>query len=231
MLTISSRSSVTNSCGGILEAHDELLTNVNEWKAASELAASRLPSYKRALLLAEHAVGVAGTEDLRLQLEAIADNRSLLEAADPVPDVARGLVDALRGALVAAECQHLEVFKAQSEALEQVESWQTIEASERARILRERGAVTSTKGPTGTEQEVIESLSRTPLETWRTRTAALPQLFAEARMEADRLIEPTVRHIKLDSGPLRSPEEAKAWLAETERRMLEELEKGPIAVS
>ena len=106
-----------------------------------------------------------------------------------------------------------------------------IEPSVRPRILTERGVVGSTKGPTGTEQEVIESLSRTPLETWRTRTAALPQLFAEARMEADRLVEPKVRHIKLDSGTLRSPEEAKAWLAETERRLLEELEKGPIAVA
>ena len=101
----------------------------------------------------------------------------------------------------------------------------------RARILKERGAVASTKGSTGTEQEVIESLSRTSLAAWRTRTAALPQLFAEARMEADRLVEPKVRHIKLDSGPLRSPEEAKAWLAETERRLLKELDKGPIAVS
>ncbi len=216
---------------GILDRHDELLTNLNEWTAASKLAASRLPSYERALLLAEHAEGVDGTEDLRSQFDAIAENRSLLEATDPVPDLARGLADALRGALVAAERQHLGVFKAQSEALEAVASWQTIEPSVRARILKERGVIGSTKGSTGTEQEVIESLSRTPLETWRTRTAALPQLFAEARMEADRLVEPKVRHIKLDSGPLRSPEEAKAWLAETEGRLLEELEKGPIAVS
>ena len=216
---------------GILDKHDELLTNLNEWTAASELAAARLPSYEQALLLAEHADGVAGTEDLRLQLDAIAENRSLLEATDPVPDLARGLADALRSTIVATERQHLEVFNAQAEALEEVASWQTIEASARARILEERGAVVSTKGPIGTDQEVIESLSRTPLETWRTRTAALPQLFAEARMEADRLVEPKVRYIKLDSGTLRSPEEAKAWLAETETRLLEELEKGPIAVS
>ncbi len=216
---------------GILDRHDELLTNLNEWTAASKLAESRLPSYKRAVLLAEHADGVAGTADLRSQLDAIAENRSLLHATDPVPDLARGLVDALRGALVAAERQHLAVFKAQSEALEEVASWQTIESSVRDRILNERGVVTSTKGSTGTEQEVIESLSRTPLEAWRTRTAALPQLFAEARMEADKLVEPKVRHIKLDSGTLRSPEEAKAWLAETETRLLEELEKGPVAVS
>lgn len=216
---------------GILDRHDELLTNLTEWSAASQLAASRLPFYERALLLAEHAEGVDATEDLLSQLEAVAENRNLLEPTDPVPELARGLADALRAAIAAAERQHLEVFRAQCDALEKVASWRAIEPSVRARILKKRGAVASTKGATGTEQEVIESLSRTSLAAWRTRTAALPQLFAEARMEADRLVEPKVRHIKLDSGPLRSPEEAKAWLAETERRLLEELEQGPIAVS
>ena len=215
----------------ILDRHDELLAELNEWTTASQLATSRLPSYERALSLAGHAIGVDGTQGFLSQLDAVAENRSLLDATDPVPELARGLTDALRGALMAAEREHMEVYKAQSDALEKVESWRTTEPSVRARILKERGAVPSTKGSTGTEQEVIESLSRTSLETWRTRTAALPQLFAEARMEADRLVEPKVRHIKLDSGPMRSQKDVKAWLAETERRLLEELEGGPIAVS
>lgn len=216
---------------GILDRHDELMANLNEWTTASKLAKTRVPAYEQALSLAKHAEGLVATQDLRSQLDAVAKNRSLLDATDPVPDLARGLADALRAALADAERQHLEVFKAQSEALEDVASWRKIEPAVRTRILKKRGAVASSKGATGTDQEVLVSLTQMPLEAWRTRTAALPQLFAEARMEADRLVEPDVRHIKLDSGPLRSPEEAKAWLAETERRLLEELEKGPIAVS
>ena len=216
---------------GILDRHDELLANLHEWTAAAELAATRLPAYEQALLLAGHATGLADTADLRMQLAAIKENRSLLEATDPVPNLARALADALRSSLAEAERRHRAVFEAQSEALEKVASWQAIEPPARDRILQEKGAVACARGPTGTDREVLESLSRIPLDSWRTRTAALPQLFAEARMEADRLVEPQVRHIKLDSRPLRSPEEARAWLAETEKRLLAELAKGPIAVS
>ncbi|MCY3595855.1 MAG: hypothetical protein OXG71_00225, partial [Rhodospirillales bacterium] len=215
----------------ILNRHDELLSNLDDWTAAAEIAAVRVPAYERARLLAEHAETVAGTADLRSQLDAVVENRGLLQAVDPVPDLARGLADALRGALAEAERQHSEVFRGQSAALEKVASWQALDESERKRLLAERNALALTKGSTGTEQEIIDSLSQVPLDTWRTRTAALPQLFTEARMEADRVAEPNVRHIKLDSGPLRTPDEAKAWLAETEGRLLEELEKGPIAVS
>ncbi len=46
------------------------------------------------------------------------------------------------------------------------------------------------KGATDTEQEVLESLERISPDGWRTRAAALPRLFAEARAAADRLVEP-----------------------------------------
>jgi hypothetical protein len=57
---------------------------------------------------------------------------------------------------------------------------------------------------------VLGLLDRISLEAWRTRTAALPQLFAEARIQADKLVEPT-HHVKLGSATLRTPEEVKAW--------------------
>ena len=80
-------------------------------------------------------------------------------------------------------------------------------------------------------EEVLESLERISLDAWRTRTAALPQLFAEARIQADKLVEPKTRHVKLGSATLRTPEEVKAWVAKTEQELLEHLAQGPIVVS
>ena len=65
------------------------------------------------------------------------------------------------------------------------------------------------------------------LDDWRTRTAALPQWFADARAEADRLVEPTTRHLKLESITLRTPEDVKTW---TRQRLLEAVEHGPIVI-
>ena len=74
--------------------------------------------------------------------------------------------------------------------LESAESWQKIEQSDRDRILKGLNIAKATKGVTGTEQEVLESLERISLDAWRIRTAALPQFFAEARIQADKLVEP-----------------------------------------
>lgn len=78
---------------------------------------------------------------------------------------------------------------------------------------------------------MLESVERSSLDAWRTRTAALPQLFADARIQADKQIEPKTHHVKLSSATLRTPEEVKAWAAKTEQELLKQLEKGPVVVS
>ena len=168
--------------------------------------------------------------EVRPQIEAIAANRSLLAPADPVPDLARKLADALRAALAEAEDRHTRTYDEEWQRLSSAESWQTIEPKAREGILGRLRIAKATKGATGTEQEVLESLERISLDGWRTRTAALPRLFADARAEADRLVEPAVRHVKLASSVLRSPEDVKEWVEATERELLDRIRHGPVVV-
>jgi len=141
------------------------------------------------------------------------------------------LADALRAALALAEKNYSEIYDSELVRLETAESWQKIAQSDRDRILNGLHIAKVTKGSTGTEQEVLESVERSSLDAWRTRTAALPQLFADARIQADKQIEPKTHHVKLSSATLRTPEEVKAWAAKTEQELLKQLEKGPVVVS
>ena len=216
---------------GILNRHDELLQNIEDWTNMRDLAEKRLPAYQRLQALARHADGLDAAKEVQPQVEAIGANRSLLAATDPVLDLIKALADGLRAALTEAEKHCAEVFDKESTRLESTESWQTIVQSDRDRILRALSIAMATKGATGTAEEVLESLKRISLEGWRTRTAALPQLFAEARIQADKLVEPKTRHVKLGSATLRTPEEVKAWVAKTEQELLEHLAQGPIVVS
>ena len=168
--------------------------------------------------------------EVRPQIEAIAANRSLLAPADPVPDLARKLADALRAALAEAEDRHARTYDEEWQRLSSAESWQTIEPKAREGILGRLRIAKASKGATGTEQEVLQSLERISLDGWRTRTAALPRLFADARAEADRLVEPAVRHVKLASSTLRSPEDVKEWVEATERELLDRIRHGPVVV-
>ena len=169
-------------------------------------------------------------KEVRPQIQAIAANRSLLATTDPVPDLAGKLADALRAALADAEDRHARTYDEEWQRLSSAESWRTIEPEARAGILGRLRIEKASKGATGTEQEVLESLERISLDGWRTRTAALPRLFADARAEADRLVEPAVRHVKLTSSTLRSPEDVKDWVEATERDLLDRIRHGPVVV-
>ena len=216
---------------GILDRDDELLQNIEDWTRAGALAEKRLPAHRRLRSLAHHAQGLDTAREVQPQIEAITANRSLLDLTDPVPGLIKTLTDALRAALVEAERHYREVFDQESARLDAAESWQKIQEPERGRILKELGITRASKGATGTDQEVLESLERLSLEAWRTRRAALPQRFVQARIQADRLVEPTTHHVKLDTTTLRTPEEVRAWVTKTEHELLEQIRKGPIVVS
>lgn len=216
---------------GILQQHDELAKNFKHWSKLRHLAKERLPAYQRLLALAAHGQELEAVQEAQAQIDAITTNRSLLDAADPVPDLARTVAEALRSALVEADSKHEEAYAAQQTRLEGTDSWRQIEQEARDAILRQAHIEPADTGPTGTEQEVLDSLDRLSLDGWRTRTAALPQLFAEARAQADKLVEPKTRHIKLDSATLRTEEEVRAWAAKTERSLIEQVKQGPVVVN
>ena len=216
---------------GFLNRHEELLKNIEDWTKAQDLVEKRLPDYRCLQSLARHAEGLDAAREVFPQIEAISTNRSLLEATDPLPGLTKTLADALRAALAEAEKHYSEIFDKESGRLEAAESWQKIEQSDRDRILKGMNIAKASKGNIGTEQEVLESLERISLEAWRIRTAALPQLFAEARIQADKLVEPKTHHLKLRSATLRTPEEVRAWVTKTEQMLLKQLKQGPIVVS
>ena len=216
---------------GILNLHGELIKNIGDWVKACDLAEKRLPAYTRLVSLARHADELESAKEAQLQIEAITTNRSLLDATDPVPNLTKVLADALRSTLVQAEKHYSEIYGEKRQRLEAAESWQKINQADRDRILKELHIEKITKGATGTEQEVLESLERISFDAWRTCTAALPQIFADARVQADKLVEPKTHHVKLGSATLRSTEEVKAWAEKTEQDLLEHLKQGPIVVS
>jgi hypothetical protein len=216
---------------GILNRHDELIKNIEAWSKAGDMAGKRLPAYKRLLVLTKHADGLDAAKEVKPQIDAIATNRGLLDVTDPVPDLTRTLVDALRTALAQAEKHYAEIYDEEWQRLASAESWQKIGQDERDRILSQFHIVKVARGSMGTEQEVLDSLSHISFDAWRTRTAALPQLFADARIRSDKLVEPKTRHVKLGSATLHTPEEIKAWVEKTEQELLEQIKKGPVVVN
>ncbi len=214
----------------ILDRHDVLVANTNEWTAAGTLAGERLPAFQRLEALLRHAEGLDVAKEVKPQIAAIVADRRLLDASDPVPGLVAKLTDGLRTALVASEECHAATYDDERQRLEASNGWQRIKRETRDEILSRLHIARASAGATGTQEEVLESLDRISLDDWRTRTAALPQLFAQAKVEGHRLVEPQIRHLNLGSATLRTPEEARAWVEKTERHLLEQIRKGPIVI-
>ncbi|MCJ7602132.1 MAG: BREX system P-loop protein BrxC [Desulfobulbaceae bacterium] len=216
---------------GILKNHDTLKQNTEGWTAASDLAAIRLPSWQQLQDLLKHTVGQPFAEVIRPQMDAISTDRRLLDVTDALPDIIKSAVDNLRTALTTAENVYNTVYDQGMAALLSAESWQKLDDEEQQTILKNAGLSKIAKGAAGSADEVLASLNKVNLEAWKTRTAALPQQFAEARQQADKLFEPKTQHVSLSSGTLKTREDIEAWLEDTRSELLERIADGPIVIT
>ena len=214
----------------VVDRSDQLALDFDTWTKAQQLAGHRLPAFQRLQRLLHHADDLPAAADARLQIDAVLQDRRLLEPSDPVPPLAATLVDALRTALAQAHGQHDAAFEQEWQRLTASESWQQIEQPDRDAILQRLHIATQSKPATGTEQEVLASLDRIPLESWRTRKLALTQLFSHARAAADKLVEPKIRPATLRSATLRTPADVAAWIEATNHDLLDQVQQGPLAI-
>ena len=216
---------------GLLDHHDQLIANHADWAKTSALASERLPAFRSLQAFARHADGLTAVHEVRPQLDALIEQRQLLDRANAVATLTGQLTSALREALAQAEQGYNETYGAELQRLEASESWARLEDRQRQQIRAERRFdKPASAGSVGTDEDLLASLERISLEDWRTRTAALPQLFADARVAADRLLEPQVQHVRLSSTKLRTPADVDEWIATTKRDLLERLGEGPVLV-
>ncbi len=214
----------------ILEKRSVLESNIEQWGAASERGAKRLPAFERLRALMGHAEGQDFAVEIQPQFEALLSQRSLLADPNPLPGVTKALVEGLRREIGHRCAEYGATFEAEKEKLTTSESWRKIGEPDRQGIFTRLGLRKQEPGSLGTEEEVLSSLDRISLEGWATRAAALPHLFAEAHLQAARLLEPKTEAVKLSSATLRSPEEVEAWLAAARQSLLAALHDGPVVV-
>ncbi len=216
---------------GILNHHDPLKTNMETWTARGQLAEQRLQSWQQLGNLLKHARGLVFAEPIQSQTEAISAERRLLDAADPLPDLISAATEGLRTALTQAEKAYHTVYDQGEDDLSKTANLQKLDEDKQRAICMEAGLTRIEKGAVGNAEQVLTSLGKIPLESWKTRTAALPQQFDDARRKADKLFEPKVQHIPLTSDMLKTREDVDAWIERTRDDLLSRIENGPIVIT
>jgi hypothetical protein len=215
----------------ILKQHDTLAQQAKDWGKLAELAGKRKPAWETLCTLLKHLGATPGADELRKQADAVKSERRLLDASDPVPDIRKAAVDALRAAVTAAHAEYENTYNEQMAALTASDNWKKLKADQQKQILADEGIDALPALSVGTEADLIRTLEQTPLSAWKTRTDALPQQFARAAMAAAKLLEPKTQRVHLTSGTLKTDQEVKVWLAKTEKDILAKLKNGPVVVS
>jgi hypothetical protein len=215
----------------ILQQHDTIEQQVKEWGALASLAAQRKPAWDTLSQLLDHASNLPKAEDLKRQAEAVHDERRLLEPTDPVPNIRLATVAALRGAVTAAHRAFKSAYSAHMAVLDASDHWQKLAGEQRQQILISQGLDSVPSLTVGNESELLRALEQTSLPTWRIKTDALPQQFANATLAAAKLLEPRTQHVHLTSSTLKSADDVKGWLAQTGAELLKKLQDGPIVIS
>lgn len=214
----------------MLEDFDILSQQLQDWSRSAELATKRKPVWDRLQILLRHASSISEAEELQEQINAVYNERRLLDAIDPVPDICRAVAKILRTAIRQAYDNFKTSYDRERAALEEKESWQRLSLEQQQRILVDEGIASVPRLSIEEDDSLFRNLQETPLSSWKTKIDALPQQFSNAAMAASKLLEPRTQKVKLTSRILRTETDVKDWVAKTERELLEKIKSGPIVI-
>jgi len=209
-----------------LEVKEAIEFACNDWSRRKRWAGERSPRWERGRRLLKHAASLDIGERVGVQLQAVQDNRALLDDPDPVVPLANDLEDALRAALGAK----VEAFRQAREAgiaeLNTDESFSAL-SDERCRQIVEQCGLRPVDMPkVDTDEALLQVLDQYPLARWDDRIAGLRERFEQARQMAAAELEPEVRQVTPPKATLKSAADVDAYVDGLRREIMEQIEAG-----
>ncbi|MBI1292832.1 BREX system P-loop protein BrxC [bacterium] len=206
---------------------DNLAKELKSWKATAHAVQQRLDGWERLRRLAAAGGDLPAAVQARTTMDAVSQQRGLLQDPDPVAPLLKDVAKALRDALVARKKEFDQSHADESARLVADATWQKLTDDQRAQLRAQHRLDEKPSLAVGTDEEVLASAEATSLGGWTTRTHALPGRFAAAREDAARMLEPKAVRVGLPGATIHDENELDAWLADVRQRVAEQLKKGP----
>ncbi|MEA3415242.1 MAG: BREX system P-loop protein BrxC [Thermodesulfobacteriota bacterium] len=215
----------------ILNQYKTLSKQVKDWSALADLATKRKPAWETLQLLLKHNTTLPESQDLNQQVNAVHEERRLLDKTDPVPAIHKDAVTALRKAVKRAYDDFKAAYDHEMTALEDNDNWNTISSVQQEEILFTEEIADIPDLSIGDDSKLVQSLEETSITIWKTKIDALPKQFSNAAVSAARLLEPETQTVKLTSGTLKTEDDVRNWIEDVEKNLLDKIQDGPIVIS
>jgi hypothetical protein len=214
----------------LLAQADTLRALASDWKKAADLSDKRLPAWRQLQALLSVGVGLPALSGIETSALSIANDRLLLDATDHITSLAKQAAQVLRASAVSAHEAYQAAHSSLLQNLQVSETWQKLAPEQQNRILSGESIAAVPELQVGTDEQLVESLRRTPLNSWADKTAALSPRFQNALAAAAQLLEPKAQTVALPSRTLHSTVDLDAWLSEIRVVVDSKLKDGPVIV-
>ena len=205
---------------------------ITKWSDLDKRITDRKPDYdltQRLLVFASNA-GLAEADTQKVALDAIRQNRMLLDEPNPIDPVCKTLTEALRKSLHAAHALHEQTLQKEVKHLESQSVWSAFTPEKTATLLDSAGATGHAKPITGTDAELLVSLQHRDLAGWQTLTDAISTRCQQALGVAIKEAMPKAKTVRLPSATISDAAELEAWLVKVRSAVEETLKDGPAIV-
>lgn len=219
----------------ILDAKPELEGLYKVWKTLSERREKRLAQWHTLEALCTCSAGLNGIAEVETQCDAIRQTRNLLDDTDhlsPLINQASGL---LRKAVTDLHRKLTDGVNSSLSALESDSTWSKLSPEDKKQIIVRRGLSVPPPLSVSSEAELLQTLQRRAMATWRAEIDAVPSWQKQALQDAVELLkeqEPgvTTTTVAVERGTLNSTKEVDAWIESHRKRLHDAVANGPVIV-
>ncbi len=225
-----SRLSGKEQLAAIFQAKEELSQAFGAWTQLGEWVRERVPAWELAGALRRHGEGLDEAKAVATELDAVLEQRSLLDAADPVTPCVDTLTRALRAALSRLRDAFGVAVREATERLAGDVMWQKLDRPTQQEILAGVGLVAPGPLSVATPEELRQTLDRRGLRGWQAVTDAVPAREAKALEAAAKRSEgPPLVIVRVRRGSLEDERAVREWVEEHERKLLAAVQEGGVA--
>ena len=218
----------------IHEGRDEIGSAAADWKALGQRGTERAPLWELATTLKRHAVDELHIADeVAAELDAIHEQRSLLDDTDHVSPCLAKLAAALRAALTERHGELTQAVEAETARLADDATWARLNAETQTDILRRVGLGATTPLSLPDNESLKRALDRRGLSAWQSEIDAAPHRAGKALADAAACLpsdEPKTTSVSVRRGTLEDKAAVRAWLDEHERKLTAAIRNGPVIV-
>ncbi|MEJ7828171.1 MAG: hypothetical protein WKF91_08250 [Segetibacter sp.] len=195
-----------------MEEQEDLKTKITDWQKNAVTINEREPQWYLVSELVNFANG--DMEHLKLEIEAIRENRLLLQEPNPVEPKLVELTDKLKEALNQLKSSYIRLYDVKMNDLQHTEYFDKLSPEQKHSILAKHQLLAKPEIKSLDAHGLLLQLQKASLYTWDTKIAALPGQFQSALEEAIQLAAPKAKTYSLPRTTIKTNDDIDTYLKE-----------------